>query len=194
MGAHSYLETPMFIASRMLATAAITAAIAFTPLVTDAQVPIRLGLGVGISMPVGDIAKTSDAGINLVASASFNPARLPFGFDAAASYHNFAPKKGAGGNSFIMSVTGGITIPIAGTVGEPYLMGGAGYYNTQGPTTGATDAERDFGAYGGIGIRFRGEKVQFHVKAAFHEIFAEKSSAGVTRSRELVPLSFTIVL
>ena len=180
--------------SRILATVAAIAALAFTPLAASAQLPLRVGLGGGISMPVGDIAKTSDAGINLVASASFTPARLPVGFEAAATYHNFAPKKGAGGNSFIMSVTGGVTIPIAGTVGEPYLMGGAGYYNTQGPTTGTTDAERDFGAYGGIGIRFRTSKAQFHVKAAFHEIFAEKNAAGVTRSRELVPLSFTIVL
>ena len=38
-------------------------------------------------------------------------------FEASAAYHNFAPKKGASGNSFIMAVTGGITIPIAGTFG-----------------------------------------------------------------------------
>lgn len=184
----------MFIRAGILASTVAIAILATSPDAAAAQVPIRVGLGGGITMPVGDIAKTSDSGINLVASASFDPARLPFGFEAAASYHNFAPKKGAGDNSFIMAVTGGITIPIAGTVGEPYLMGGIGYYNTQGPTTGATDAERDIGGYGGIGIRFRTDKMQFHVKAAFHEIFAEKNAEGVTRSRELVPVSFTIVL
>ena len=184
----------MSLSARFIGSMLACVALGAAPLAIAAQAPIRVGLGGGISMPVGDIAKTSDAGINLVASASIDPARWPIGLEASAAYHNFAPKKGAGGNSFIMAVTGGITIPIAGTFGEPYLMAGVGYYNTQGPTTGAVDAERDIGGYGGIGIRFRKDRMQFHVKAAFHEIFAERSTTGVTRSRELVPLTFTIIL
>ncbi len=179
---------------RCSAALSICAATVFAPLPADAQAPVRLGLGGGISMPVGDIAKTSISGINLNATLSYDPPRLPIGFEANATYHNFAPKGKDNDNSFIMAVTGGITIPIAGTLGTPYLMGGVGYYNTQGPTTGDVDAERDFGGYGGIGIRFQGKKAQFHVKAAFQEIFAGKSSAGVTRSRELIPNSYTVVL
>ena len=173
-----------------LAGAALLAA----PLTGDAQAPVRLGLGAGITMPVGDIAKTSGSGINLLASFTYDPPRFPIGFEANATYHNFVAKEKSDDNSFIMAVTGGITIPIAGTLGQPYLMGGIGYYNTQGPTTGAADAERDLGGYGGIGIRFRSAKAQYHIRAAFHEIFAEKNAAGVTRSREIIPISFTVIL
>ena len=173
----------------LLSLAAVTA-----PPALDAQAPVRLGLGGGISMPVGDIAKTSNSGINLSASLTYDPRKLPFGFEANATYHNFSPRGRADGNSFIMAVTGGVTIPISGALGTPYLVGGVGYYNTQGPTTGDTDAERDFGGYGGIGIRFRGQKTEVDVRAAFHEIFAEKNAAGVTRSRELIPISLTIRL
>jgi hypothetical protein len=172
---------------------AVAAVISFAPAL-GAQPRVRLGLGAGVTMPVGDIAKTSSAGINLGAALNYDPPKLPVGFEIDATYHNFAAKARGGDNSFIMSVMGGVTIPIAGTLGKPYLMAGVGYYNTQGPTTGATDAERDLGGYGGIGIRFRSEKAEYHAKAVFHEIFAEKNAAGVTRSRELIPISFTIVL
>ena len=182
----------MFPFARIAVSMAIIA-LTSVPSLAAAQAPIHLSLGGGLSMPVGDIAKTSHSGINLNATLSYDP-KLPIGFETSASYHNFAPKGRTDGNSFIMSVTGGITIPIAGTLGKPYLMGGVGYYNTQGPTTGATDAERDFGGYGGVGIRFRGQKAEYHVKAVFHEIFAGKTAAGVTRSREMIPLSFTVVL
>ena len=178
--------------ARIAASIAIVA-LTSAPIRAAAQAPVRLGLGGGVSLPVGDIAQTSHSGINLNATLSYDP-KLPIGFEANASYHNFTPKGKTERNSFIMSVTGGITIPIAGTLGKPYLMGGVGYYNTQGPTTGATDAERDFGGYGGVGIRFRGSKAEYHVKAVFHEIFAGKNAAGVTRSREVIPLSFTVVL
>jgi hypothetical protein len=174
--------------------ALLSFAAATTPLTLGAQAPLRLGLGGGISMPVGDIAKTSNSGINLSASLTYDPSALPFGLEANATYHNFSPRGRADGNSFIMAVTGGVTIPINGVLGKPYLVGGIGYYNTQGPTTGDTDAERDLGGYGGIGIRFRGQKTEIDVRAAFHEIFADKNAAGVTRSRELIPISLTIRL
>ena len=92
-----------------------------------------------------------------------------------------------------MAVTGGITIPIPSTYAKPYLMAGAGYYNTQGPTTGAVDAERDLGGYGGVGIRFRNARSEFHMKATFHEIFADRDPSGRVRSRELIPISFGVV-
>ncbi len=156
--------------------------------------PIRLGLGGGFTLPVGDVGELTYGGINLAASLAWDPARFPLGFDVEATYHNFAPKDKAQRNSHVMAVTGGIRIPIAGTLGEPYLMAGVGYYNTQGPATGATDAERDFGGYGGVGIKFRTDKLQLHMRAGFHEIFAERDGAGRSRSRELIPISFTIVL
>lgn len=184
----------MCTSARCIASLLIGAALAAVPLRGDAQTPIRVGLGGGISMPVGDIAKTSNSGINLVGSLTYDPRRLPIGFEASAAYHNFVAKENAGGNSFIMAVTGGITVPIAGTIGKPYLMAGVGYYNTQGPTTGAVDAERDLGAYGGIGIRFQSPRVQYHVRVGFHEIFADRDTFGRVRSRELIPISIAVIL
>ena len=161
---------------------------------TRGPTPVRLGLGGGFTLPVGDIGELTSGGINLAASLAWDPAILPVGFDVEGTYHNFAPKDDAERNSHVLSVTGGIRIPIAGTLGEPYLMAGIGYYNTQGPATGATDAERDIGGYGGVGIKFRTKKMQMHLKASFHEIIAEKDGTGRSRSRELIPITFTIVL
>src|SRR5688500_6138315 len=156
--------------------------------------PVRLGLGGGFTMPVGDIADLTYGGVNLAASLTYDPVRLPVGFDVEGTYHNFAPKDKAQRNSHVMSVTGGIRIPITGTLGEPYLMAGVGYYNTQGPATGATDAERDLGGYGGVGIRFRTSRMQVHLRAGFHEIIAENDGTGRSRSRELIPITFSSVL
>jgi hypothetical protein len=184
----------MSISARYLASVLAMTALVSLPATLDAQTPIRVGLGGGLSMPVGDIAKTSMTGINLSASLTYEPRRLPFGFELGATYHNFVKSEDAPANSFVMAATGGITIPITGTIGKPYLMLGGGYYNTQGPTTGEVDAERDLGAYGGVGIRFQASRVQFDVKAAFHEIFADRDTAGRVRSRELIPISISVIL
>ena len=172
----------------------VALALSVPPIAVTAQGPMRLGLGAGVSMPVGDIARTSYAGVNLVAALTYDPPRLPFGMELNASYHGFAPKEKGGENAHVMSVTGGLTIPVAGTLGQPYLFGGVGYYNTQGPATGAADAERDIGGYGGVGLRFRTNKAEFHLKAGFHEIFAGRDAFGRVRSRELIPISFSVVL
>ena len=169
-------------------------AVATTSTAIQAQGPVRLGLGGGFTLPVGDVGELTYGGINVEASLTYDPRRMPVGFEANATYHNFAPKDKSARNSHVMALTGGIRIPIAGTLGEPYLMAGVGYYNTQGPTTGPVDAERDLGGYGGVGIRFKAEKLQFHMRAGFHEIFAGKDVNGRTRSRELIPITFTIVL
>jgi hypothetical protein len=184
----------MFGIHRSIAVSAAVLGLALSPVAVAAQAPLRLGLGGGISTPVGDIAETSSVGVNFIASLTYTPPRLPFGMEIDATFHNFAAKADGGRNSHVMSVTGGITIPIAGTIGQPYLFGGAGYYNTQGPMTETTDAERDLGAYGGVGIRWKTSKAQFHVRAGFHEIFAEKSASGKVRSREMIPISIGVIL
>ena len=184
----------MFPTARYIASALSVATLLSLPLVASAQTPIRVALGGGITMPVGDIARTATSGINLSASLTYEPRRLPFGFELAGTYHNFLKQDNAESNSFVMAVTGGVTIPITGTIGKPYLFGGAGYYNTQGPTTGDVDAERDLGGYGGVGIRFQGSRVLVDVKAAFHEIFADRDLAGRVRSRELIPISIAVIL
>jgi hypothetical protein len=179
---------------RSLSTLVAILAVAIAPAALHAQGPVRLGLGGGFTLPVGDLGESTYGGINLQASLTYDPPRLPVGFEASATYHNITAKEKSARSSHVMALNGGITIPIAGTLGEPYLMAGIGYYNTQGPTTGPVDAERDFGGYGGVGIRFKADRMQFHMRAGFHEIFAGKDVNGRTRSRELIPISFTIVL
>ena len=179
---------------RVLTTIVAALAIASVPATLHAQAPVKLGLGAGFTMPVGDISESTYGGVNLNASLTWDPPRAPIGFEAIATYHNFAPKDKSQPNAHVMALTGGITIPISGTLGQPYLMAGVGYYNTQGPLTGPVDAERDFGGYGGVGVRVDTPKMQVHVRAGFHEIIAGKDVNGRSRSRELIPLSFTIVL
>jgi hypothetical protein len=154
--------------------------------------PVRVGFGAGLTFPNGDIAAESTSGVNLLAFATIMPARWPVGFVVDGGYHIFATSGGAK-SSRVMSVTGGVVIPVAGTLGDPYIAAGAGYYNTQGPTTGSVDAERDFGAYGGLGIKFTRERFELRVEARVHEIFAEKAADGRSRSRELIPLTFGVV-
>ena len=179
---------------RAVTTTLTALALAAGSTTLHAQSPIRLGLGAGVTMPVGDISETTSAGVNFQASLTYEPRKFPVGFEIDATYHNFAPKETSARNTHVMALTGGITIPISGTLGQPYLMAGVGYYNTQGPTTGPVDAERDIGGYGGVGIRFQTKKLEMHVRAGFHEIMAEKDHLGRTRSREMIPISFTLVL
>ena len=191
---HHHARTVAALLTGLTLVASPAALQAQAPAPTAAIAPVRLGLGGGVTLPVGDVADLTSGGVNLQASLAYDPRTFPLGFDVEATYHHFAPKEPRARNSHIMSVTGGFRIPIAGTLGEPYLMAGIGYYNTQGPATGATDAERDFGGYGGIGIRFRTRTMQMHLRAGFHEIIAEKDGAGRSRSRELIPITFTVVL
>ncbi len=180
---------------RSIATLAVAALLALPHVglaQTPAASPVRVGVGAGFTFPNGDIAATSSSGVNVLAFATIMPARWPLGFEIDGAYHIFTPDD-AGNSARVMSVTGGVMIPVAGTLGEPYLVAGAGYYNTQGKATGPVDAERDFGAYGGLGIKFTRERFELRLEARVHEIFAEKAADGSSRSRELIPLTFGIV-
>jgi hypothetical protein len=154
--------------------------------------PVRVGVGGGFTFPNGDIAAGSYGGINILAFATITPDNWPVGFEIDGAYHWFSGKD-RDIEARVMSVTGGVMVPVAGVLGEPYLLAGAGYYNTQGTTTGPVDAERDFGAYGGLGIKFTQKQFEFRIEARVHEIFAGKGADGRSRSRELIPLTFGIV-
>ena len=173
-----------------------SAAVLLLPTTLSAQSaassPVRVGIGSGFTFPNGDVAAGSYGGINLFAFATITPHNWPVGFEIDGAYHWFSGKD-RDTEARVMSVTGGVMVPVAGVLGEPYLLAGAGYYNTQGSTTGPVDAERDFGAYGGLGIKFTQKQLELRIEARVHEIFAEKGPDGRSRSRELIPITFGIV-
>src|SRR5688572_2474625 len=86
---------PMTTSARYIAAALSAAALVVLPLAATAQTPLRVGLGGGITMPVGDIAKSATSGMNLSASMTWAPRRLPIGFELSGTYHNFLKQDNA---------------------------------------------------------------------------------------------------
>ena len=125
-------------------TLAAALAAAGAPRVARAQLdpssrPIRFGIGGGVSMPVGDFKKGTDAGVLArdfkqgVAGqgyVEFRAPGTPLGFRAAVSYNRF----NAGTVQFSRTGTGGGTTTTTAGEGYSQILGALGNVTLQLPT------------------------------------------------------------
>ena len=104
-----------------------------------AQRPIRVGIGGGVSLPVGDFKNGGDAaaikrdfkeGVAGQGYVEFRAPGTPLGFRAAVSYNRF----GAGNVQFTRTGTGGTTTTTAATNGYSQILGGLANLTLQLPT------------------------------------------------------------
>lgn len=93
-------------------------------------VPI-IGLGGGISVPAGGIAKNRQPGFNLDAMAEFRAPSEPLGLRGEVLYQYFGVSKNAVGVSSANTV--GFLLDVVyhspGSQAHPYLIGGIGLYH-----------------------------------------------------------------
>ena len=170
---------------RLRFIAAVIAASALTaPTIAHAQTatvlkPVRLGVALGGSLPLGDFGDAVNTGYNATAIVALQPEGMPLGFRIEGGFNQFGFKAG-GGNANIFGVTGNALFNVAGGPAlSPYIIGGAGYYHESVSGTlvkGA--AENHFGFNIGAGLNIPLTGFDTFVEARYHRISENGTSTS----------------
>lgn len=174
------------------------AAVALASGTASAQVrPVTLGLAAGASIPTGDLGDMSETGFHVLGTLGAKPPLLPLGFRADIMYNQLGVKDGLGvpgvaddDNFRLFSVnlnlllSGSSPTPLVGFA--PYVIGGAGYYNSK---VADFDAENDFGLNVGGGIRFNLGGFSTFGEVRYHHVFVGEDQDNLS----FLPITFGIM-
>lgn len=167
------------------------------------QKPFQLGLGGGVSVPVGDAADALKSGWHGTVIAKFSLPGLPLDLRALGSYKHFnldSGNVGASGASKIISGLGNITytMPLPGPV-KPYITAGLGAFNlkTSLDTPGVPDPKSTtkFGIDAGAGVQFGLMGLHGFVEGKFENVYTDQGfSSAVSKNlkTQIIPVTFGI--
>lgn len=166
------------------------AALTVTAASAQAQRP-QLNVGGGASLPTSDLGDAQAAGWHGLVSMGYRPAMFPVGFRVDGAYHNMAGENVGviSGRDFrAISLTGNVVVEAPGMAVRPYLIGGAGLYNTK--LQGA-QSNNNFGVNGGVGLKFHLMDFDTFVEARYHTAIDALGGAE-KRNASFVPVTFGI--
>lgn len=167
-----------------LSSAAIGIAMLASAMNAEAQAasilkPVRLGVALGGSVPLGDFGSAVNTGYNATGTLALQPVGLPVGFRIDAGFNQFGIK-GGGGNANVLGFTGNVVLPFAGGPDlAPYLIGGAGYYHES--TSGTVlngPAQNHFGYNAGAGLNIPLTGFTAFIEARYNRISENGTSTS----------------
>jgi opacity protein-like surface antigen len=167
---------------------AATAALVLTAGAAAAQRP-QLSIGGGTSLPTGDLGTSQAAGWHGQVSMGYRPAMSPVGFRIDGMYHDLAAEATSGANFRTVAVSGNAVIEAPGMAVRPYLIGGAGLYNTK---FQGVQSRNNLGLNGGVGLKFRMLDLETFVEARYHTALDAAGPSTDQRAANFVPITFGI--
>ena len=174
---------------KIAATAAATLVLAAGT--ATAQRP-QLGLGGGATLPVSDLADVQSTGWHGLVTMGYRPAMSPVGFRIDGMYHSLGGEDalaGAAPDFRAIAVTGNVVVEAPGMVVRPYVIGGAGLYNTR---REGSESRNNLGLSGGAGLRFRFMDFDTFVEARYHTAIDALGPEGSERAASFVPITFGV--
>ncbi|HKW50768.1 MAG TPA: outer membrane beta-barrel protein [Candidatus Eisenbacteria bacterium] len=165
--------------------------------------PFQIGLGGGVSVPVGDAGDALKSGWHGTVIARFNLPGIPFDLRALGSYKHMSLDQaaaGSGGTSKIISGLGNITytMPLPGPV-KPYITAGLGAFNvkTTFDAAGVPDpgSTTKFGIDAGAGVQFGLMGLHGFVEGKFENVYTDQGfNPAVTQNlkTQIIPVTFGV--
>jgi opacity protein-like surface antigen len=177
----------------LMGSALVLSAIATLALPAQAQRRTSFGLAAGASVPVGDLGDATSTGFHALGTLAISgSASTPLGFRVDGMYNSLSGKS-SGPDINIWTVNGNVVFAFPGMTTTPYLIGGAGWYNTK-TDEDDTESTNNFGLNGGIGARFALSGFSTFAEVRFHNIFGDKNEFTDERpSLRMIPLTFGIM-
>jgi hypothetical protein len=172
---------------RILAVGApVVMALATLGAPAEAQRRTSVGLAAGASVPIGDLGDATSTGFHVLGTLSISgTASTPLGFRIDGMYNSLSGKS-SGPDVNIWTVNGNLVYAFpGGLTATPYLIGGAGWYNSK--ADGADEGSNDLGINVGIGARFALSGFSTFAEVRFHNLFSDPNSA------QLIPITFGIL-
>src|SRR5574338_830089 len=153
----------------------VLAAVAATP--AQAQRRTSVGFAAGATVPVGDLGDAASTGFHVLGTLLVSgTASTPLGFRIDGMYNSLSGKS-QGPDLNIWSVNGNMVYAFpGGMTATPYLIAGAGWYNSKADESGA-ESSNDIGINAGIGARFALSGFSTFAEVRFHNIFSDPNSA-----------------
>jgi len=167
--------------------------------------PLSLGLGGGVSVPVGEAKDALKDGFHIRGILDAKLPVLPFGLRGALGFEKFnmqdlaaASSTFQNGNSQILSGLGGVTFSLI-SVGpvRPYITAslGAFHFNSEVDSLGTEIKvkQTSFGIDAGVGARFGLGPAKGFVEARVENAFTDQGWNPVFASKEkalLIPVTF----
>ena len=165
------------------------AALALTAAAAGAQRP-TVGLGGGATFPVDDVGETNGAGWHGLVTMGYRPAASALGFRLDGMYHDLGADDVAGARDLrAIALTGNIVLEMPGMNVRPYLVGGAGLYNTR---FEGLESNNNLGLNAGVGLKFRFMEFDTFVEARYHAALDAVQRGGEDRAAQFVPVTFGI--
>ena len=153
---------------------------------SGAQSPVRLGLLAGATVPVSDYATDKNVGYHIGLLLDVRIPLSPVGFRIDGAFHEV----GYSGNSTkqdIWSTNANVLLKLpTGTMILPYLIGGAGIYNSHRTLILGAHSSTDPGINVGGGLRFELSDLTTFVEARYHRVTGD---AGI----RIVPITLGIL-
>ena len=148
---------------------------------------VQFGVAAGATFPLSDLKNGVNTGFNGTAIIGFSPKMIPLGVRIDGAYNQMGAK-GGGGNAHFTSVTGNLVYKMPSTTFSPYIIGGAGWYNTAVTVTGlGTLSENDFGWNIGGGISMPLSGFDTFIEARYNQVQASGSSV------KFIPITFGVM-
>jgi opacity protein-like surface antigen len=176
---------------RVIALAAIAAALVSAPVALEAQSPVKFGLAAGATFPTGDAADFVDWGYHVAGHIGVKPMASPVGFRGEVMWNRLTGKEFDAGELGTIDgpdvdVLAGIVnaeLGLGGVAARPYLIGGLGMYRFSAEDV---DSETDFGFNIGVGVDFALSGFNAFGEVRYHSIQTEGDATNI------IPISFGI--
>jgi len=164
----------------------------------QAQRSYTIGISAGAAIPTGKFSEGHSKGQTITGFIALGMDELPIGVRLDGTYNTFSGRAvtPAGGGAAaetpdlrLLGLVGNIVFTASGSTAKPYLVGGAGFYNSK---TNAPDARsrNDLGFSIGLGSTFNLGPLASVVEARFHSISREPEDGG---SIHFVPVTLGIM-
>ena len=163
------------------------------PSIVFGQKTYAFALGGGAAIPVGKLADTQKTGASALAALAIGVADLPIGvrFDGVYNDLRANTKGGATTNSDfrVTGVLANLIFAFPGTSAKPYLIVGAGLYNSKADTTGAK-SQNNIGFNAGLGTTFGIGPAAIFLESRYHSISRNATKGGVF---QFVPITIGLM-
>lgn len=181
---------------------AVTVLLASTP--AHAGKLVELGLGGGMSVPVGDTGDAFDSGFHVRGFVHAKPPMLPFGLRGALGYQRFDMASlpvSQTGKAEMLSGLANVTLELIpfGPV-RPYVTAGLGAFHVKGEvdsmSTQTKISETKFGIDAGAGVKLRLGAIKAFAEARFENAFTDQGinpALNDPKSIKVVPVTFGLV-
>ena len=171
---------------RALSFAVVLECLAATGYACGAQTPARLGLDAGATAPVSGYGNDKNVGYHIGLLIDVRVPQSALGFRVDGAFHELKYSGNATREQIWIANANALFKARIGSMVVPYVIGGAGIYNSHRTLFLGARASTDPGVNVGGGVRFELSDVTTFVEARYHKV---SGSAGI----RLLPITLGIL-